>query len=61
MALILAVRGVADFFREGEIGVLQGAHDRRVHTDVERFHAVRSCAPDSAAGQWPRRPSMRSP
>ena len=41
VALVLAVGGVADFFREREIGVLQRAHDRRVHADVERFQAIR--------------------
>ena len=41
MALVLAVGGVADFFREREIRVLQRAHDRRVHADVERFQAIR--------------------
>ena len=40
MALILAVSGMADFLREGEIGVLKRAHDRRVHADVQRLAAV---------------------
>ena len=40
MALILAVGGVADFFREGVIDVLQRAHHGRVHADVQRFEAV---------------------
>ena len=34
MALVLAVGGVADFFGERIVGVLQGAHDRRVDADV---------------------------
>ena len=41
MALILAVGSVADFFGESEIGVLQRAHQRRVHADVENFQAIR--------------------
>ena len=40
MALVLAIGGVADFFREREIRVLQRAHHRRVHADVERFQAI---------------------
>ncbi len=34
MALVLAVGGVADFFGESVVGVLQGAHCRRVDADV---------------------------
>ena len=40
MALVLAVGGVADFFGEGEISVLQRAKDRGVNADVERFAAI---------------------
>ena len=40
MALILTVRGVADFFREREIRVLQRAHHRRVHADIQRLAAI---------------------
>ena len=34
MALVLAVGGVADFFGESVIGVLEGAHDGGVDADV---------------------------
>ncbi len=40
MALVLAVGGVADFFGEGVVGVLERAHDGGVDADVERFEAV---------------------
>ena len=40
MALVLAVGSVADFFCEGVIGVLEGAHRGRVDADVESFEAV---------------------
>ena len=40
MPLVLAVGSVADFFGEGEIGVLQCAHHGRVHANVERFASV---------------------
>ena len=40
VALVLAVGGVADFFGEGVIGVLQGAHHGRVDADVQSFEAV---------------------
>ena len=40
MALILAIGGVADFLGEREIGVLEGAHHRRVNADVESFAAI---------------------
>ena len=40
MALVLAVGGVADFFGEGVIGMLQGAHHGRVDADVQSFEAV---------------------
>ncbi len=40
MALVLAVSGVADFFREGEVGVLERAHHRGMDADVEGFKAV---------------------
>src|SRR6266850_833029 len=40
MALVLAVGGVADFFRERVVGVLEGAHHRGVDADVESFEAV---------------------
>src|ERR1041385_857721 len=41
MALILAVRRVADFFGESVIGVLKSAHHGRVDTDVESFQAIK--------------------
>ena len=40
MALVLAVGGVADFFGEGVMGVLQSAHHGGVDADVENFEAV---------------------
>ncbi len=40
MALVLAVSGVADFFGEGVIGVLKGAHHGSMDADVESFEAV---------------------
>jgi len=40
MALVLTVGGVADFFGEGVIGVLEGAHHRGVDADVESFETV---------------------
>ena len=40
MALVLGVGGVADFFGEGVIGVLERAHHGGVDADVEDFEAV---------------------
>src|SRR6266478_2068675 len=40
VALVLAVRRVADFFRKRISGVLQGAHHWGVGADVESFQAV---------------------
>src|SRR2546430_6619284 len=40
MALVLAVRGMADFFGEGVVGVLESAHDWCLDTDVQRLQAV---------------------
>ena len=40
VALVLTIGGVADFFREGEIRVLQRAHRRRVDADVQRLEAI---------------------
>ena len=40
VALVLAIGGVADLLGEREIGVLQRAHERRVHADVQRFQAI---------------------
>ena len=40
MALVLRVGGVADFFGEGVIGVLESAHHGGVNADVEDFEAV---------------------
>ena len=34
MALILAIGAVAQFLGEGEVGVLQRAHQRSVNADV---------------------------
>jgi len=41
VALILAVRGVADFLGEGVIGVLQRAHHGCVDADVQSFQAIK--------------------
>jgi hypothetical protein len=41
MPLILAIGGVADFLRKRKIRVLQSAHHRRVHANVQRLQAVR--------------------
>jgi hypothetical protein len=41
MALVLRVGGVADFFGEGVIGVLENAHHGGVDADVEDFEAIR--------------------
>ncbi len=40
VALVLGVGGVADFFGEGVIGVLERAHHWGVDADVEDFEAV---------------------
>ena len=40
MALVLTVGGVADFFGEGVVDVLESAHHGSVDPDVERFEAV---------------------
>ena len=40
VALVLAVSGVADFFGEGVVGVLQGAHSGRMDADVQGFEAI---------------------
>ena len=40
VALVLGVGGVADFFGEGVIGVLERAHHGGVDADVEDFEAV---------------------
>lgn len=40
MALVLGVGGVADFFGEGVIGVLESSHHGSVDADVEDFEAV---------------------
>ena len=40
MALVLAVGGVADFFGESVVGVLEGAHDRGVNANVQSFEAI---------------------
>ena len=40
MALVLGVGGVADFFGEGVVGVLQSAHHGRVNADVQGFEAI---------------------
>lgn len=40
MALVLRVGGVADFFGEGVIGVLESAHHGCVNADVEDFEAI---------------------
>ena len=40
VALVLAVGGVADFFGESVIGVLQRAHHGCVDADVESFQAI---------------------
>ena len=40
VALVLGVGGVADFFGEGVIGVLESAHHGGVDADVEDFEAV---------------------
>ena len=40
MALVLAIRRVADFLRKREIRVLQRAHHRRVHADIQRLKAI---------------------
>ena len=40
MALVLTVRGVADFLSEGVVGVLQRAHHWRVDANVEGLKAI---------------------
>ena len=40
MALILTVRGVADFLGEGVGGVLQSPHHRRVNANIEGLEAI---------------------
>ena len=40
MSLVLGVGGVADFFGEGVIGVLERPHHGGVNADVEHFEAV---------------------
>jgi len=40
MALVLTVSGVADFFCEGVIGVLERAHGGGVNADVESFESI---------------------
>jgi len=40
MALVLAVGGVADFFGEGVVGVLEGAHGGGVDAYVESLEAI---------------------
>ena len=40
MTLILAVCGVANFLGKSVIGMLQSAHERRMHADVESFQAI---------------------
>ena len=40
MALVLAIGGVADFFGESEVGVLQRAKNRGMDADIERFAAI---------------------
>ena len=40
MALVLGVGGVADFFGESVIGMLEGAHHGGADADVEDFEAV---------------------
>ena len=40
MTLILAVGGVADFLGKSVVGVLQRAHHRRVHADVQSFETI---------------------
>src|SRR4029077_10423240 len=41
MALVLTVGGVADFFGEGVIGVLESAHGGCVDADVESFESIK--------------------
>ena len=40
MALVLTVCGVADFFCERVIGVLESTHGGGVDTDVESFESI---------------------
>jgi len=40
VALVLGVGGMADFFSEGVIGVLESAHHRGVNADVEDFETI---------------------
>jgi len=39
-ALVLAVRGMADFFGESVVGVLQRTHHGSMDADVESFQAI---------------------
>ena len=40
MTLVLTVCGVADFFCEGVVGVLESAHGGGVDANVESFESV---------------------
>ena len=40
MALILAIGGMANFFRKCKIRVLKCAHHRRMHADIQRLQTV---------------------